>query len=393
MNSLELTDKKVQLQKQLRDMVSNAKKEVRKLNATEQTIFDALKNEITHVNEELRKIEQEKNNKKLTQTVQMEKFNLLRAIRSIANNQPMDEFAIEVNKRGVEEMRSSGLSYGGQLVLPMECRADESIHVGDATYGKENVATDKLGILEPLRKSLVMVQAGATMLNGLTGDVSIPSYSGSSVSWKGETSSAADGKGSFSEVKLSPKRLTAVIEVSKQFLAQDSNSAEAMLKADLIRAISEKLESTILGSGEGSVDEPTGLLNGVIADTAAITYKDIVSMESSLEAANVSGDIKYIVSPSAKADLKTTAKATNQGFIMDGSEMNGYPVLCTSAVAGKGVVMGNFNDYVIGQFGAIDLTVDPFTKAGDGKIRLIINAYFDAKPRRAASFAKRLLKA
>ena len=385
MNSLELTDKKVQLQKQLRDMVSNAKKEVRKLNATEQTIFDALKNEITHVNEELRRIEQEKNNKKLTQTVQMEKFNLLRAIRSIANNQPMDEFALEVNKRGVEEMRSSGLSYGGQLVLPMECRADESIHVGDATYGKENVATDKLGILEPLRKSLVMVQAGATMLNGLTGD--------SSVSWKGETSSAADGKGSFSEVKLSPKRLTAVIEVSKQFLAQDSNSAEAMLKADLIRAISEKLESTILGDGVGSTDEPTGLLNGVIADTAAITYKDIVSMESSLEAANVSGDIKYIVSPSAKADLKTTAKATNQGFIMDGSEMNGYPVLCTSAVAGKGVVMGNFNDYVIGQFGAIDLTVDPFTKAGDGKIRLIINAYFDAKPRRAASFAKRLLKA
>ena len=91
--------------------------------------------------------------------------------------------------------------------------------------------------------------------------------------------------------------------------------------------------------------------------------------------------------------MKTTAKATNQGFIMEGSEMNGYPVLCSSAVSAKGVVMGNFNDYVIGQFGAIDLTVDPFTKAGDGKIRLVINAFFDAKPRRAASFAKKVLKA
>ena len=39
-----------------------------------------------------------------------------------------------------------------------------------------------------------------------------------------------------------------------------------------------------------------------------------------------------------------------------------------------------------------DLTVDPYTQAANGKVRLVINAYFDAKPRRAASFVKRILK-
>ena len=55
--------------------------------------------------------------------------------------------------------------------------------------------------------------------------------------------------------------------------------------------------------------------------------------------------------------------------------------------------MGNFSDYVIAQWGGIDLTVDPYTKAADGKVRLVINAYFDAKPRRSEAFAKKVLKA
>lgn len=42
----------------------------------------------------------------------------------------------------------------------------------------------------------------------------------------------------------------------------------------------------------------------------------------------------------------------------------------------------------IGQWGALDLTVDPYTMAGEGQIKLIVNAYFDAGIRREESFAK-----
>ena len=392
MNTLELLDKKELLKKRAEEIISGAEKEVRKLNAGEQVEFDALTKEVADIDIQIRKIEED-NLKQTTHTTNtMEKFSLLKAINDVANNRQLDERAQEVVGAGIAEMRKAGQSYSGQIVLPIEERADIKATV--ATAGQENVAEDKLGILEPLRASLVLAQAGASYMTGLVGNVSIPVYSGSNVGWAGEVDAASNGGGTFSEVNLEPKRLTAYIDVSKQFLIQDSNSAEEMLKRDIVSAIANKLEATILGSEAGDAKKPAGMLNGVTADAANVTYKDIVKMEADLEAKNVRGDIKFIVSPSAKADLKTTDKGTDTGkYLMEGNEVNGYPVLCTSAVAGKGIVYGNFADLVIGQWGGIDLTVDPYTQAANGKVRLVINAYFDAKPRRADAFVKKVLKA
>lgn len=387
MDSLTLIDKREQLKRKAEEIISTAEKELRKLNENENTVLSSIKKEIADLDSQIKGIENR--NSKTNNT--MEKFSLLKAINDVANNRQLDERAQSVVNEGITEMRKAGQSYSGQIVLPMEMRSD--IQATVATAGQENVAEDKLGILEPLRANLVLVNAGASYMTGLIGDVSIPVYSGSNVGWAGEVSTASDGAGTFSEVTLSPKRLTAYIDVSKQFLIQDSNSAEEMLKRDIVAAISNKLEATILGSEAGSNTQPAGLFNGVSADSAAVTYKDIVNMEAELEDANVMGNIKFIVSPSAKADLKTTEKGNTDNFLMEGNELNGYPVLCTSAVADKGVIMANWSDLVIGQWGGIDLTVDPYTQAANGKVRLVINAYFDAKPRRAEAFVKKILKA
>ena len=384
MDSLEILDRKEQLRAELNSMLDNAEKEQRKLTEDETTRFEALNTEIRNLDIQIIDI------KKETKEVRkMGKFSLLKAINDIANNRQLDERALEVVNQGITEMRKAGQNYSGQIQLPLEERA-----VVQATVegqGAETVAEDLLNILEPLRAKLVLAQAGASYMTGLVGNISIPAYSGSQVTWEGEVADAKDGAGTFTEVKLEPHRLTAYIDLSKQFLIQDSVSAEEMLKRDIVNAIANKLEATILGS-ETIVNAPEGMLNGVSADSSAITYEDIVAMETELEEANVRGDIKFVVSPSAKAVLKTTKLDAGSGkFAMEGNEVNGYPVLCTSAVAGKGVIYGNFNDLVIGQWGGIDLTVDPYTQAANGKVRLVINAYFDAKPRRAESFVKKIL--
>ena len=387
MDSLTLIDKREQLKKKAEDLISIAEKELRKLNDKENDELNSIKKEIADLDNEIKNIE----NRNTKTNKVMAKFSLLKAINDVANNRQLDERAQEVVSKGISEMRKAGQSFTGQIVLPMEMRSD--IQATVAAAGQENVAEDKLGILEPLRANLVLVNAGASYMTGLIGDVSIPVYSGSNVGWAGEVSTASDGAGTFSEVTLSPKRLTAYIDVSKQFLIQDSNSAEEMLKRDIVAAISNKLEATILGSEAGSNTQPAGLFNGVVADSTAVTYKDIVNMEAELEDANVMGNIKFIVSPSAKADLKTTEKGNTDNFLMEGNELNGYPVMCTSAVTGKGVIMANWSDLVIGQWGGIDLVVDPYTQAANGKVRLVINAYFDAKPRRTEAFVKKILKA
>ena len=391
MNSVELLDKKEQLQLKAQNIINQGKHESRKLTTDEEREYNDLCKQIADIDNEIRDLGNKLNNKK--EVRKMEKFSLLKAIRAIANNQTLDERSQEVVNTGIEEMRKSGQSYSGQIILPVEERA--AIVAGTAKNGQEVVAEDKLNILAPLRDKLVLSAAGANFMTGLVGNVSIPTYSGANVGWGAETAAASDGAGTFGEVELSPKRLTAYIDISKQFLIQDSASAEALIRKDIVDAISNKLESTILGNVAGSATQPAGLFNGVTADNAEVTFADILNMEKTLEKKNVYGDIKFIVSPDAKYILRNTAVGgTKSDFkmIMSDGEIDGIPTLCTNAVASKGIILGNFNDLVIGQWGGIDLTVDPYTQAANGKIRLVVNAYFDAKAQRADSFVKKVLK-
>ncbi len=391
-NSLTLTDKKEQLKIKAESLLSEAKKESRKLTADEESEYNDLCKQIADVDNELRDLNTKLNNKE-TKTTMKENFSLLKAVRAIANNQTLDERSQEVVNAGIAEMRKSGQSYSGQIVLPVEERA--SVVAGTATNGQEAVAEDKLNILAPLRDALVLSAAGANFMTGLVGNVSIPTYSGSTVGWAGEVDAAKDGAGTFGEVELSPKRLTAYVDISKQFLIQDSVSAEALLRKDIVDALSNKLESTILGNVAGDATKPSGLFANVTADTAAITFADILKMEQTLEEKNVGGNIKFIASPAAKAVLRTTAVGGTKSdlrMLMEGNEIDGISTLVTNGMTAKGLILGNFNDLVIGQWGGIDLTVDPYTQAANGKIRLVVNAYFDAKPQRADSFVKKVLK-
>ena len=390
MNSIELIDKKEQLQLKAQNIINQGKHESRKLTTDEEREYNDLCKQIADTENEIRQLNQKLNKK---ETMKKETFSLLKAVRAIANNQQLDERSQQVVNAGIAEMRKSGQSYSGQIILPVEERADVQATVAD--HGQEIVAEDKLNILAPLRDKLVLSAAGANFMTGLVGNVSIPTYSGSTVGWAGEVDAAKDGAGTFGEVELSPKRLTAYVDISKQFLIQDSVSAEALLRKDIVDALSNKLEATILGNVAGDATKPAGLFAGVTADTAAITFADILKMEQTLEEKNVGGNIKFSASPAAKTILGTTAVGGTKSdlrMLMEGNEIDGISTLVTNGMTSKGLILGNFNDLVIGQWGGIDLTVDPYTQAANGKIRLVVNAYFDAKPQRADSFVKKVLK-
>lgn len=354
-------------------------------------------NENETEDEEKPEDKEQRNNQNIS-TNMTKKFSLIKAINDVTNNRSLDDVAKEVVAKGVQEMRKSGLAIAGSIQLPvMETENEEmranGVLAQTAGAGAENIATEKLDILEPLRANMVMSQAGATYLTGLVGNISIPAYTGSNVAWAGETAAAANGAGDWSEIKLQPHRLTAYVDVSKEFLLQDSNDAEAMLRRDIIAAIGNKLESTILGADAGTDEKPAGLFDGVTAMTTAVKFGDIVDAEAELDAANVSGAYTYILSPKAKAALRTLSKDAGSGrFVLEDGEIEGSKALVSSNVAAKGMVVGDFTDYVIAQWGAIDLVCDAYTKATEGKVRLVVNAYFDAKPRRATSFVKRILK-
>lgn len=54
------------------------------------------------------------------------KFSLIKAINDVTNNRSLDEVAKEVVRKGVEEMRKSGLAIAGSIQLPvMETENEE----------------------------------------------------------------------------------------------------------------------------------------------------------------------------------------------------------------------------------------------------------------------------
>ena len=329
--------------------------------------------------------EEEKEEKNITRHNIMEKqFSLLRTIRAIANNQKLDELDAAVINAGQNEFRKAGVEFGGQIQLPNMIENRAAITV--TAEGEDVVATDIYDILTPLRAKNVLVQAGAKFMTGLVGNVQVPVMSASNVSWAGETASASDGAGAFTHVTLSPKRLTAYIDISKQFLVQDGAGAENVIREDLIKAINAKLESTILGAAAGSATQPAGMFYGVTAKTIA-DFGDVAGVEADVEEANVQGEIKYIMSPKAKAQLRSMIKGTaGVGMVYENDSVDGTPAYVTTNVGQYKYVLGDWSNYAIGQWGAIDLTVDPFTKAADGQVRLVINAFFDAKPLRSGVF-------
>lgn len=333
----------------------------------------------------------------------MPRFLLLKAVRDIVSGAGLDATAQAVDAEGRAAFAGLSKKPEGQLVIPVaEYRAEDggseatpttAVLATVATHGKEAVATEKLSIVGPLRAAMVLSQAGATYLTGLVGDINIPFYSGSNVGWAGEIADAANGKGTFSDITLSPRRLTAYLDISKQFLIQDSVGAEELLRSDIIVALAEKLEKTILGTEAGDTTKPAGLFNGVTADTATFKYDDVIDMEESLESANVTGSMVYVVNPKAKATMRKTAKDSGSGsFVMEGNEVEGVRVLSSSAVTSKGLLLGNFRELIIGQWGGLDLTIDPYTLATKSQVRIVINDFFDAKVRRPAALVKRILK-
>ena len=319
--------------------------------------------------------DKEKEDKRTSNNIIMnQEFRLINAINDIANNRNLSELDSAVIKASANEMRALGINASGQIQLSGEKRT-LSVATADGV-----VSTEVENILAPLRDNNVLVNAGAKFLTNLKGNVKLPVMGASNCAWEDETTDAQDAGTTITSKELSPKRLCCFIDVSKQFLLQDGADAEATLRQDIVNAISEKLQKTVLGAGVGSSKQPAGIFNGA-TPTTATTFADICKIESAVDDANVGGNRAYIVSNKAKAGLRNMAKSTKSTqLVMENGEIDGTPVYSTSSVEGKNFAYGDFSNLVIAQWGGIDLIVDAVSSsvATAGCVRLIINAFFDA---------------
>lgn len=378
MNILEIQEQVLELKQRMNEIISNGENETRELNEDETNELAEIRTKIDTLEEEIKTKEEE--NRQITKNENKENkevrtMNLINMINAVLENRQFSEDEVKTMAEARAEFAKSGINTRGQIAYRGVAATVEGA-------GKEAIAEEKWNLEVAVRNNLVATKMGADFISGLKGDISIPKYAGSNVTWKGETATAADGQGEFSEVMLQPKRLTATLDISKQFLLQDTVDAEAMLIRDLAAAVAEKLDETIFGAGEGDANTPAGLFAGVSATKALgdITYKDVLDLESAVEEKN-GHNYMFVVNPRVKFALKGTQTANGLQMVYAGNEIDGYKTISSNSVVEKGAICMDPRELVIGQWGGYDITVDPYTKAADGQVRLVINAYFDAKLR------------
>jgi HK97 family phage major capsid protein len=290
---------------------------------------------------------------------------------------------------------------------------NRDFNVGTGSEAGNLVQTSLRGDLfaDYLRNKLVMGRLGARILTGLTGNLDIPRKSvTSTVAMLTEIGSASETNPNIQKATLSPKRMGAYVEVSKQALIQSAMALEGMLRDDLVQSGAVLLEyQCINGAGTGA--EITGLRNttGIGTATAgangaAPTWAHLVELETVCANANAEPDsvAGYLINTKLRGKLKQTQMGTNLPFIwQNGAQpVNGYramvsnnvpsnltkgtsTTICSAALFGS-----DWSDAVIGLFGAPDITVDPYTKADTGQVKITLNQFADMKARQPASFAK-----
>ena len=317
----------------------------------------------------------------------MENFSIVKSIRSVVDNRPMDEVNQNVLNAGRKEMRDAGISFGGQIQLPLEYRETPtpsptpSVTVNQAgvdTYGKELIQTDKFSLMEPLTNKLVFTELGATYLN-VTNNVSVPKMSALNAGWVGEIEDAANTTATFETVDYTPKRISAYIDISKTLLYQDGTGVENMIRNQIVEALAQVLESTVLGKDAETNKKPAGIFNA--AASKDLTFAGLVAMEKSLEEANVNGEFKYLVNPAIKATLRQTAvggsKSDFRMLLDSDNEINGIPVVCTNNA--KGIAVADWSNLWITTFGGVDIVVDTVSQAVKNCIRIVVSMNVDAK--------------
>lgn len=397
MDKLEIRNTIKEKNTQIAQFADKLVSEKREATNVEKLEMDAVKAEIQDLTAKLNEVEKIdlRSATNISVGKSNEKFSLVKAVRDVVEGRPFSNATLAMVDEGKNTFTHAGLSYRGQLPLPFEERALDSILAGTATQGQEIVAEDKWALMPFLRANLVLAQAGALIMTGLVGDVSIPILStGATATWKTEVAAATVAGQGFSEVTLSPKRITAFYDVSKQFIQQDSVQAESMLRQDLLNAVSDLFEATILGTAAGSSTQPAGLLNGAsYAFTSGHTFANMIAMETALANNNtLRGKPAFIVSPASVGVLKSTPRTPTYGstFVVQDSTINGYPYFVTTNLptigGAKAAIFGNFNDLVIGQWSGLDVTVDPYSRAIYGEVRIVVNFYVSAVVRRPKSF-------
>ena len=310
-------------------------------------------------------------------------FSFQRAINALANPNNREAWEAAAFERECSEaaQQRNGKPSQGIMVPSDVLRGQRDLVVGTSTAGGNLVNTDlRTGdFIDLLRNRLALANVGATVLNGLQGNVSIPRQtSAASAFWVGEGGNPTESQQAFDQISMTPKTIGAFVDYSRKLLLQGSIDVESMIRMDLAKVLSLEIDRVGI-YGTGSTNQPLGLTNttglGSQTITGTGTFAQYVEMETKVAVANADvASMYYILNATSRGALKTTEKSaggTVGNFALMDDTLNGYPVVVTNQLGTNDCLFGDFSQMILGLWSGLDLKVDDITGATAGTVRVI----------------------
>lgn len=358
---------------------------------------------------------------------EVRQFSFLNAITSMfTGKRELAGFELEVSNAVAQKMGKSARG----MYIPWDVLSAQQtpmgrrdLLAGTATIGGNIVATNLLhgSFIDILRNRVMVYRMGATRMGGLVGNVAIPRKSGaSSAQWVAENSAPTEASIGFDQVTLSPKSVTNFIDYSRKMILQGTPDIENLVRMDLAAGVAVEVDRAAL-HGSGSANEPRGIastvgIGSVVGGTngASINYSHIVDLETEVSLDNAdTGSLGYLTNSRMRGAMKKTQRFTStdsplftadaalarESLGMVNSQLCGITNQVSAALtkgSASGVIpvsavfFGNWSDLLIGEWGAVDLLVDPYTGSSAGTTRVRIFMDTDIAVRHAQSFAAML---
>lgn len=233
-------------------------------------------------------------------------------------------------------------------------------------------------IIELLYPSTVIYALGARKLGMDNGNLNIPKVkTGSRAMFNGENRKIPKTAPKFGNLKLSAKKLTALIPMSNDLLRSTNFDNDVIVGQDITKQMALGVDFGAL-LGTGGEFQPLGIINnnkvqnidvtGIGTEYASSTGVLTAAFPNYLVAAvlrnNVYADgLGFVFNTSVEQFFKSVRD--NSGAFIFAEEMNknrtlaGYPYRTTNLLettAGKTqIIFGNWNDLVIGEQGALEI--------------------------------------
>lgn len=394
LDEIKIKEEITEIRSKMDNIKNNIISEKRAMTEAEEQELEALRAQINEKNEEIKALREkiEEEGKQMEKEEKQKECDDDKEMKSCDGEDPKEENKrnknINVNKMNKLQYRFKQAVENREYNRDIKLDKRSITVTGGTGMHDALVQEDFTEILEPLYANSILTKLGIQTRRGQVNDVHVPKMSKGTVGFLGEIEPAQATGFEFNYITLRPKRIGAYYDISEQSLIQDSLGTFDACQKNLVRKLEEYIEQEIFGDTASSDLRPAGIFNGVVTKTIT-NFKDLCELEADCEEKNVVGDMKYALSPRAKAYFRQLHKANNNtGMVFEYGEMDGTPAEVSSAVPKYKFVYGNWNNLLFCSWNDGILKIsDSATGLITGEVRVYLAAYIDWAVLRPEAFA------